>query len=221
MSERERRKQSRRVKHRFKLERLNSVTGNLSLAGPDRQTDGQARAGQAGQGRARDWQGIHDDIETDGRRHWHVAWEFYFGWHSHSPDLDHDRDRRCHFLSALCNDAHCGFKSQVQGQVFLTTKTECKREYRKSYKENKAPFCTLLYIVLYFSRVYSPSLAYRLDYFGDLFFSPALSIVKILHKSKATATTTEITTNRKPARGNNWMNAKKQKADNKRTNRQT
>lgn len=60
-----------------------------------------------------------------------------------------------------------------------------------------------LYYTLYSNRVYSLPLrlsASLVRLFSRLVFSPALSIVKILHKSKAT--TTGITTNRK-ARGNN------------------
>lgn len=196
--ERERRKQSRRVKHRFKLERLNSVTGNLSLAGPDRRTDGQARA--------KDWQVIHDDIETDGRRHWHVAWEFYFGWHSHSP-IPIPTTTAIVFLIFPQHCATTLQKSSTRPGFFWLRKQSAKESIEKATKKTKHRFALYYEYILYFSRVYSPSLGFRLDYFGDLFFSPALSIVKILHKSKAT----KITTNRKAARGNNWINAKKAK----------
>lgn len=160
--ENDRERESR--KHRFKLERQNSVTGNLSLSSArqtaKRRGRGQRGSGGRGQGR-QDWQVIHD-IETDGREET-LAWEFYFGWHSpHSQSHSHSRS---HSFSTFSPDRYWGLKSQVQGQV--------QTGIEKKYKENKAPFRTL-YIILYTltesTLSHSASLPLSFDYLADLFF---------------------------------------------------
>lgn len=205
--ENDRERESR--KHRFKLERQNSVTGNLSLSST-RQTDkrrgrGQRGSGGPGQGR-QDWQVIHD-IETDGREETLARCVGVLFWVTFATF-----PITFTFSIAFVFDIFPGTLLRLQKS---STRPGANR-HRKEVHRKQSTVSHTLYYTLYSNRVYSLPLrlsASLVRLFSRLVFSPALSIVKILHKSKAT--TTGITTNRK-ARGNNWMNAKKQ---NERTDR--